>query len=109
VKTVKPNEQESAELQKAARLLKVSNELLASAKKEADAAKELLAKWLKEKRDIDVEVLLIGEIVNIDGVCLIKKGKQNKFDVNGFMVAQPALHAEFKKDFPITKYEVLVS
>src|SRR4051794_27131416 len=108
MKTVKPNEEEAAGLKQAARLLKVANELLASAKKEAEAAKEQLAKWLKEKREIDLEVLAIGEFVNIDGVCLIEKGKQNKFDEKGFLVAQPALHGQFKKDFPITKYKVLV-
>jgi hypothetical protein len=108
MKTVKPNEEEAASLKKAASMLKVSNELLASAKKSVEAAKEQIAGWLKTNREIDIELLPIGEFVNVDGVCLIERGKQNKFDEKGFLIAQPALHAEFKKDFAMTKYKVLV-
>jgi hypothetical protein len=108
MKTVKPNDEEIGALKKAASMLKVANELTASAKKSAEAAKAELAKWLKENREIDIESLPIGEIVNIDGICLVEKAKQNRFDADGFMLAQPALHAQFKKDFPMTKYRVLV-
>lgn len=107
MKTVKPNEEEAVTLKKAARMIRISNELMASAKKAVEAAKEQIAGWLKTNREIDIESLPIGEMVNVDGVCLIERGKQNKFDEKGFLVAQPAVHAEFKKDFPITKYKVL--
>lgn len=106
--TVKPQGADLEKLQKAAKLLKKSNALFAIAKKDSDAAKSEISDWLKAERQIEIETLPIGEFVHVENVCMIERGKQNKFDEKGFLIAEPKLHADWKKDLPITKYKALV-
>lgn len=106
--TVKPQGAELDKLKGAARMLKAANAMFAVAKKDSEAAKEEISKWLKSERQIDLETLQIGEFVNVEGVCIIEKAKQNKFDEKGFLVAEPKLHEQWKKDLPITKYKPVI-
>ena len=108
VQTVKPNPQNDSVLRQAAVMLKNANAALSSAKKQADAAKTTIAAWLLENRQINVDTLPIGEIVNIDGVALIEIGKQNRFDQKAFALAQPTLTLEFTREFPTVKVKPLV-
>ena len=109
MRTVKASGKELEELQQAAAVLKAANEIMASAEKSAKAAKFRIAEWLKKERSIELETLPIGEIVNVDLVCLIERGKMNKFDEKSFSLAHAVLHAEFKKDLPVTRWKPLQS
>lgn len=108
MRTFKPSEAELALLVCTAKTLKQANADLGAAKKAVDSAKESLAKWLNEARGLDLNTLKIGEIVNIEAVCLIKVTGMNKFDEGAFSLAQPKLHAEFKKELPVRRFDPLV-
>lgn len=54
-KTFEPGPSELGELQRIARTLKESNQQIAAATKYVEAAKAGLAKWLKDRRQCDVE------------------------------------------------------
>jgi hypothetical protein len=107
--TVRPALPDIIKLKAAAILLKAAYKTISQAGKTIDAAKADIAQWLKANRDIDLETLPIGEMVNVEGVCLIERAKQNKFDEGAFFLKHADLHTQFKKDFPITKFKVLVS
>lgn len=106
--TFKPNEAEMVELKTAAEALKAANEALADAGKTVEAAKAKLGKWLEDNRSLKIETMKVGELVQIDGVVLIERAKQNKFDVKAFEMAQPKMYLGFKRDFPMTKFKPLV-
>jgi hypothetical protein len=108
VTTFKPTGDDETKLREAAKKLKQSNALLAIGKKGADAAKECIEGWLKQERKFDVATLEIGDIVNIEGIVLIEVGKQNKFDEKAFLLAQPSLHEEWKRDMPVRKFKALI-
>lgn len=103
--TIKSDEQV---LLNAAQLIKDGNKQLAVAKKQVDNAKEAVAKWLKENRNIDIEQLPINEVVNVGGVLLINIGSQNKFDEAAFAMENPELYAEFKRDRATRQFKPLV-
>ena len=105
MQTVKPSGEDLAGLLEAARILVRSNKALNEAKKSADAAKEKIEQWLKSNRGIELEALKIGDMVLVDQVCLIERSKMTKFDERAFLIAHPALHEEFKKDIPVTKWK----
>lgn len=107
-KTVKPAGAELVKLKGAARLLKAANEALAIAKKQSETAKEAICTWLKEARAIEIETLPIGEMIILEGVCVIERSSQNRFDEKGFMLAEPEAHARWKKDLPVNRYKPLV-
>jgi len=92
----------------AAKLLKQSNSLVASATKQVEAAKEAIAAILKENREIDISTLKIGEMVQIKDVLLLEIGSQNKFAEKVFMLAEPEKYQAFKRDFAIKKFKSLV-
>lgn len=108
MRTFKPAEADLPELQKSAARLKTANRLFGVAKRESEAAKKHLSDWLREKRDLDIAVLPIGEFVSLEGVALIEIGKQNRFDEDAFVLAQPETYEQFKKDFPVRKFKPLV-
>lgn len=108
MKTFKPADSELKSLRLAAALLKAANTALGEAKKQSEAAKKTLTDWLKDNRKLDIESLSIGEFVSVEDVVLIEIGKQNKFDEKAFMSAEPAIHARFKKDFPIHRFKPLL-
>lgn len=78
--------------------LKTANDALAKAKKDADAAKETITKWLDENRAINVDRLPVGEFVNVEGIVMIEVGKARRFDEAGFAMAHPELKEEWTKD-----------
>lgn len=88
--------------------LKEANAAAAAANKKAEACKEYVTRWLKENRNISLENLKIGDIVHVEGICMIEISKQNKFDQNEFMLAQPGLFEEYKRDFAVRKWKALV-
>jgi hypothetical protein len=106
--TVKPQGEDLKKLQSAAALLKASNSTISAAEKVRDAAKQEISQWLKKERQIDTGALEVGDVVNVEGVCLVERVSMNKFDEKGFLLAHAALHAEFKKDFAFTKIKPLV-
>ncbi len=91
----------------AAHQLKLANAALAKAKKSGDRAKEILTAWLKDERSLDLNTLLIGDIVNIDGICLIEIASQNRFDETAFATMHPEIHASFKTEKPVRKFKPL--
>ena len=108
MQTFKPNEMELAELKPVVALLKASNGILAEAEKNVKAAKEKICEWLKSKRGVDVGGLAIGDLVHVEGALMIEVSKMCKFDEKDFLLKHPAMHAEFKRDRPVTKYKPLV-
>ncbi|MDO8611138.1 MAG: hypothetical protein Q7R95_11485 [bacterium] len=105
MKTVKLDNEQAA---KAAQMIKDGNAQLASAKKQVDAGKATLATILKEERAIDLSTLAIGEMVNVDKVCLIEVGKQTRFDQATFQLEHPTVFAQYQKEFPTLKFKPLV-
>ncbi len=87
--------------------LKEANAAVAAANNKAEACKDYISRWLSINRKINVADLPVGEIVIIEGVCMIEIASQNKFDAKEFLLAHPALHEEFKREFPMRKYKVL--
>ena len=92
----------------AANLIKAGNAAQASGKKQTDAGKVNIGEWLKVERKLDVASLAIGDMVQIEGICLVEYGKQSRFDLASFQLKHPELFAEFTKDFPTMKYKPLV-
>ncbi len=108
MQTFKPNDTDKAALDKAAQAIKAGNLLNAQGKKLVDAGKAAIETWLKDSRQCDLATLGIGDLVSIDTVCLVEIGKQNRFDEGAFQLAQPEMHAKYKKDFPTKKFKPLV-
>ena len=52
--------------------------------------------------------LAIGDLVHVEGALMIEVSKMCKFDEKDFLLKHPAMHAEFKRDRPVTKYKPLV-
>jgi hypothetical protein len=92
-------------LRRAADNIKLGNTQLAAAKKLVDTGKAAIADWLQRERDVNLDTLPIGELIAIDGICLIEIGKMNKFDEPAFQLAHPGQHAEFKRDFSVKKFK----
>jgi hypothetical protein len=109
MQTFKPSPgPELAKLKSVALTLKVANEDMARATKAADAAKDHLVKWLKDNRGVDVPSLPIGELIQIEGVVLVEIAKMNKLDESALLLAEPAIHARWKRDLPVRKFKALV-
>lgn len=109
MKTFKANEMDAAMLKDAASKLKAANAAIAAANKQVEASKQAIAQWLKDNRDTDIDALTIGEFVQIDGIVMIERAKQNKFDEKAFLLEQPAQHAAYKRDFPMNKFKSLIA
>lgn len=105
MKTVKIDD---AELKQAIVNLRVANSVLATAKKNADNAKETITNKLRTLRDINLETLAIGDLVCVDKLLIVEIGKQNRFDEANFQLQHPTLHAQYKKDFATKKFKALV-
>lgn len=103
------NENELAGMIDAAKRLKAANAAIAAANKEVETCKAHIAGWLKDNRGLTLDTLDIGEIVQIDGVVMIERAKQNKFDEKAFAMAQPEVYAANKRDFPMNKFKALVA
>lgn len=108
MKTYKPSPQELPGLKDAAGLLKRSNALAAAAAKAVEAAKRQLAKWLKEQRGVELESLVVGDVVQIDNVCLIEVTGQKRFDQASFRLAQPEMFEEWEKETAVKKFKPLL-
>lgn len=110
MQTFKANSADLEKLKAMAQAIKTGNAQLASAKKQVDAAKENLAQWLVSERgtDIGAESFAIGEIINIESVCLVEAGKQTRFDSAKFQLEQPELWAKYQGTFKTLKYKPLV-
>lgn len=108
MQTFKPNELDLAKLTDAAKLIKQGNAAQAKGKKDTEAGKHGVATWLLNERKLDIDKLAIGELVQIEGTCLIEIGKQSRFDLQAFQLAHPALFSEFTKDFSTVKFKPLV-
>lgn len=92
----------------AAQQIKQGNAILVLVKKQVDASKTAIEAWLKENRQVDIAALPIGEMVNIDGVCLIEVGKQSRLDQAALQLEQPEVFAKYRKEFPCLKFKPLV-
>ncbi len=105
MKTIKSND---AALVNAAQQIKQGNAILALAKKQVDAGKTAIETWLKDNRQVDLATLPIGEMVNIDGICLVEVGKQSRLDQSALQLEQSEIFAQYRKDFPCLKFKPLV-
>lgn len=108
MKTCKPSDGDLEILQGIAATLKAANAKAAEATKAVEAAKEQLAKWLREKRDCEIETLLIGDMVQIEGVVLIEIASQRRFDEKSFQLEEAKLHEQYMKNRPVKKFKPLV-
>ncbi len=108
MQTFKPSDTDKAKLTDAAKLIKAGNSAQASGKKQTDAGKVSIAEWLKVERKLDVSSLVIGDMVQVEGICLVECGKQSRFDLASFQLKHPTLYAEFMRDFETLKYKPLV-
>ena len=99
---------EDDQLKQACHSLKEANAQLSSATKTASGAKKIIQQRLYELREINLEVLPIGEIVSVEKLLLIEIGKQNRFDESQFEIDDPETYAKYKKDFPCKKFKPLV-
>jgi len=107
--TVRPGLPDLVKLKASAILLKAANKSIAQAEKTREAAKADISQWLKENREINLEALEIGEIVNVEGICLIERASMDKFDEKSFLLAHADLHAQFKRPLVFSKFKSLVS
>jgi hypothetical protein len=108
--TYKPNGADLVKLQSMASAIKTGNAQLASAKKAVDGAKENLSQWLLAERGVDIgaDGFAIGEIVNIEAICLIEAGKQTRFDAAKFQLDAPELWQRYQREFKTLKFKPLV-
>ena len=104
----KPSGAELEQLQGHAIKLKEANAVKGKSDKLVEASKAALSKWLLDERKLDIQTLQIGDMVQIEGVVLIEISAMSKFDEKGFLIAQPVLHAEYKKDLLVKKFKPLV-
>ena len=95
-------------LRQAAQMIKDGNAKLTEGKKQSDAGKAMIEQWLKDNRQCDVASLAIGELVNIETVCLIEIGKQNRLDQKAMQLELPEVFAKYQKQFPTIKFKPLV-
>jgi hypothetical protein len=105
MKTFKANDET---LVQAAKMIKDGNAKLAEGKKQSDAGKAMIEGWLKDARQCDLATLAIGEIVNIESVCLVEIGKQTRFNEKRFAVEQPETFASYREEMAIRKFKPLV-
>lgn len=105
MKTFKANDET---LKQAATMIKDGNMMLAKGKKQADAGKAMIEQWLKEQRQCDLSTLSIGEIINIETVCLVEIGKQTRLDQATMQLQDPVLFAKYQKEFATVKFKPLV-
>jgi len=108
LKTVRPATEECKAITHAAWLIAEGNKAMAKAKKEIEAGKETLARWLKNERGIDINSLPIGSMVNIEGICLVEVGSQTRFDQKRFAVINPITFAKFNCVNATLKFKPLV-
>lgn len=99
---------DNATLVKAAQMIKEGNATLAQAKKQVDAGKAMIADWLETERNCQLASLPIGEMINVDGVCLIEIGKQNRLDQATLQAEVPEIFTKYQREFPVVKYKPLV-
>jgi hypothetical protein len=105
VKTIKSD---APSLRAAAQMIKDGNELLAQAKEKVDAGKQIITRFCADERDINIETLPIGEVLNVADVVLIEIGRMRKFDEKKFSFDHPAEHEEYKSVFPVRKFKPLI-
>lgn len=105
MKTIKTDD---PAIEQAARSLKSANAMFGEAKKKSEAAKEMITRWLKDNRGVELESMAIGEMVQIEGIILIEVTKQNRFDEAAFSLDHPQLHADYHREKPIKKFKPLV-
>ena len=105
MQTFKTND---AALVNAAQQIKQGNAILALAKKQVESGKAAIETWLKENRQVELSALAIGEIVNIDSVCLVEVGKQSRLDQSALQLECPETFAKYRKEFPCLKFKPLV-
>jgi hypothetical protein len=105
MKTFKVNDET---LRQAAQMVKDGNAKLAEGKKQSDAGKAMIETWLKENRDCDLASLPVGEIVNLESVCLVEIGKQTRFNEKRFAVEHPELFASYREEMPVKRFKPLV-
>ncbi|HEV2210839.1 MAG TPA: hypothetical protein VG167_18860 [Verrucomicrobiae bacterium] len=108
VKTFIPAAEELESLQKAAISLDRANDAMAEAKRASEAAKETIAKWLRDKREVDIDKLPIGELVHIDDVVMIEIARMRKFDSTLFHSEKPELYQQYQRDLAVKKFKPLV-
>jgi hypothetical protein len=95
-------------LLQAAQMIKDGNAKLAEGKKQSDAGKAMIETWLADNRQCTLASLPIGELVNIESVCLVEIGKQNRFNEKRFAVEHPETFAAYREEMRLTKYKPLV-
>lgn len=95
-------------LKQAAQMIKDGNAKLSEGKKQSDAGKAMIEQWLKDNRQCDISSLPIGELVNIETVCLIEVGKQNRLDQKAMQLEAPELFAKYQREFATVKFKPLV-
>ena len=105
MKTFKANDET---LTQAAKMIREGNAKLAEGKKQSDAGKAMIETWLRDNRQCDIASLPIGELVNIEAVCLVEIGKQTRFNEKRFAVEQPETFASYREEMRVTKYKPLV-
>jgi hypothetical protein len=105
---LKPNEAELTDLQTAAVNLKSANQRLAAAQKDVDNAKLIIRHWLVVHRNIYIDTLPTGDIIQIEGVCIVQRDRQHKFDEAAFSIAHPDIYTTWKRDFPVNRFKPLV-
>lgn len=93
---------------KAAQMIKQARELANESRKLDEAGKATLATIVKDERDIDFDALSIGEIINIDKICLVEIGKQTRLDQAAMQLQDPVLFAKYQKEFATIKFKPLV-
>lgn len=104
MKTFKANDET---LRQAAQMIKDGNAKLAEGKKQTDAGKAMIEQWLKDARQCDISQLPIGEIVNIETVCLVEISKQTRFNEKRFAVECPEQFASYREECPVKKFKPL--
>ena len=84
-----------------------AREIGAEQRKLDEIGKAYHADFLKSERNIDIDALPIGEMVNVNnGALVVEIGAQNRFDEKAFAVQYPELHKKFIRAIPVKKFKV---
>jgi hypothetical protein len=108
MQTFKPAGAELESLRESAALIKSCNSIAAKNEKSVEAAKKSIAEWLKTARSVDLATLPVGEIIIIEDAVMIEIASMSKLDAAALLLAEPELHAKFKKDMAVKKFKPLV-
>ncbi|HEY1235910.1 MAG TPA: hypothetical protein VGH22_21200 [Candidatus Binatia bacterium] len=94
---------DDSDLTQACQDLRAANDAATEADKKQKAAKDMIRRRLYELRELNLEILPIGEKVYVDKLLLIEVAKQNRFDTSQYKLDCPEQYQSYCKEFAVVK------